>query len=125
MKVLLQRCTFGGVFFLCGRLNCSSLCAIILCNKVASRFGVPQPVLRRAECPCVSGLSPIYAVSLPKRCSEDDRTIGELFLLMVDEPADTTFAQAMRLILDAKAAVYPVAVLSVRGSASGLYSTVL
>ncbi len=40
-------------------------------------------------------------LSLQKRCSEDDRTIGELFLLMVDELADTTFAQAMRLIVDA------------------------
>ncbi len=36
-----------------------------------------------------------------KRCGEDDRTIGELFLLMSDGPADTAFAQAMRLIVDA------------------------
>ena len=40
-------------------------------------------------------------LSLQKRCSEDDRTIGELFMLMVDELADTTFAQAMHLIVDA------------------------
>lgn len=40
-------------------------------------------------------------LSLQKRCSEDDRTIGELFLLMVDELADTTFAHAMQLIVDA------------------------
>ncbi len=40
-------------------------------------------------------------LSLQKRCNEDDRTIGELFLMMVDELADTTFAYAMRLIIDA------------------------
>ena len=40
-------------------------------------------------------------LSLQKRRSEDDRTIGELFLLMVDELADTTFARAMQLIMDA------------------------
>ena len=40
-------------------------------------------------------------LSLQKRCNEDDRTIGELFLMMVDELADTTFAQAMQLIVDA------------------------
>ena len=39
-------------------------------------------------------------LSLQKRCNEDDRTIGELFLLMVDELADTTFAHAMQLIVD-------------------------
>ena len=38
-------------------------------------------------------------LSLQKRCNEDDRTIGELFLLMVDELADTTFAHAMQLIV--------------------------
>lgn len=40
-------------------------------------------------------------LSLQKRRNEDDRTIGELFLLMVDELADTTFAHAMQLIMDA------------------------
>lgn len=40
-------------------------------------------------------------LSLQKRRNEDERTIGELFLLMVDELADTTFAQAMQLIVDA------------------------
>ena len=40
-------------------------------------------------------------LSLQNRCNEDDRTIGELFLMMVDELADTTFAYAMRLIIDA------------------------
>ena len=39
-------------------------------------------------------------LSLQKRRNEDERTIGELFLLMVDELADTTFAQAMQLIVD-------------------------
>ena len=39
-------------------------------------------------------------LSLQKRFNEDDRTIGELFLLMVDELADTTFAHAMQLIVD-------------------------
>ena len=37
---------------------------------------------------------------LQKRRCEDDRTIGELFLLLVDELADTTFAHAMQLIVD-------------------------
>ena len=39
-------------------------------------------------------------LSLQKRCNEDNRTIGELFLLMVDELADTTFVHAMQLIVD-------------------------
>ena len=39
-------------------------------------------------------------LSLQQRCNTDDRTIGELFLLMVDEIADTTFAHAMKLIVD-------------------------
>lgn len=39
-------------------------------------------------------------LSLQKRRNEDDRTIGELFLLMVDELADTTFAHVMQLIFD-------------------------
>ena len=30
-------------------------------KKPAPRFGVPQPVLRRAECPCLPGLCPLYA----------------------------------------------------------------
>ena len=40
-------------------------------------------------------------LSLQKRCNEDDRTISELFLMIVDELADTTFARAMQLIVDA------------------------
>lgn len=40
-------------------------------------------------------------LSLQKRRNEEDRTIGEMFLLMADELTDTTFAQAMRLIVDA------------------------
>lgn len=40
-------------------------------------------------------------LSLRKRRNEEDRTIGEMFLLMADELTDTTFAQAMRLIVDA------------------------
>ena len=39
-------------------------------------------------------------LSLQKRSNEDDRTIGELFLLMVDELADITFAHAMQLIVN-------------------------
>ena len=39
-------------------------------------------------------------LSLQRRCNTDERTIGELFLLMVDEIADTTFAHAMQLIVD-------------------------
>ena len=39
-------------------------------------------------------------LSLQQRCNTDERTIGELFLLMVDEIADTTFAHAMQLIVD-------------------------
>ena len=40
-------------------------------------------------------------LSLQKRFNEDDRSIGELFLLMVDELADMTFAHAMQLIVAA------------------------
>ena len=39
-------------------------------------------------------------LSLQKSCSEDDRTISEMFLIMVDELVDTTFAHAMQLIAD-------------------------
>ena len=40
-------------------------------------------------------------LSLQKRRNEDDRTIGELFLMMVDELADMTFSHAIQLIVDA------------------------
>ena len=50
-------------------------------------------------------VSPVFTrymlLSLRKRRNEEDRTIGEMFLLMADELTDTTFAQAMRLIVDA------------------------
>ena len=39
-------------------------------------------------------------LSLPKRRNEAERTIGKLFLVMVDDLADTTFAQAMQMIVD-------------------------
>lgn len=65
----------------------------------------------RSECHCLSydalnaHVSLVFIrymlLSLQKRCSEDDRTIGELFMMMVDELADTTFAYAMQLIVDA------------------------
>jgi len=37
---------------------------------------------------------------LQQRNSSDDRTISELFLLMIDELADITFGQALQLIVD-------------------------
>ena len=40
-------------------------------------------------------------LSLQKRCNDDERTIGELFFMMVDELADMTFAYAMQLTFDA------------------------
>ena len=40
-------------------------------------------------------------LSLQKRRNEDERTIGELFVVMVDELADMTFPQAMQLIVNA------------------------
>ena len=40
-------------------------------------------------------------LSLQKRCNDDERTIGELFFMMVDELADMTFAHAMQLIFNA------------------------
>ena len=39
-------------------------------------------------------------LSLQQRNSSDDRTIGELFFLMIDELADITFGHALRLIVD-------------------------
>ena len=39
-------------------------------------------------------------LSLQQRNSSDDRTISELFLLMVDELADITFGYALQLIVD-------------------------
>ncbi len=39
-------------------------------------------------------------LSLQQRNNSDDRTIGELFLLMIDELADITFGQALQLIVD-------------------------
>ena len=39
-------------------------------------------------------------LSLQQRNNSDDRTISELFLLMIDELADITFGHALQLILD-------------------------
>ena len=39
-------------------------------------------------------------LSLQQRNSCDDRTISELFLLMIDELADITFGHALQLIVD-------------------------
>jgi hypothetical protein len=39
-------------------------------------------------------------LSLQQRNNCDDRTIGELFLLMIDELADITFGHALQLIVD-------------------------
>jgi hypothetical protein len=39
-------------------------------------------------------------LSLQQRNSTDDRTISELFLLMIDELADITFGHALQLIVD-------------------------
>lgn len=39
-------------------------------------------------------------LSLQQRNNTDDRTIGELFLLMIDELADITFGHALQLIVD-------------------------
>ena len=39
-------------------------------------------------------------LSLQQRNNSDDRTTGELFLLMIDELADITFRQALQLIVE-------------------------
>jgi len=39
-------------------------------------------------------------LSLQQRNNSDDRTIGELFLLMIDELADITFGHALQLVVD-------------------------
>lgn len=40
-------------------------------------------------------------MSVGKRNDEDERTLGELFYLMVDEVADITFNQSMKILMDA------------------------
>jgi len=40
-------------------------------------------------------------MSVAKRDDEDERTLGELFYFMVDEAADITFGQSMKILLDA------------------------
>ena len=40
-------------------------------------------------------------MSVAKRDDEDERTFGELFYFMVDEAADITFSQSMKILLDA------------------------
>lgn len=40
-------------------------------------------------------------MSVAKRDDEDERTLGELFYFMVDEAADITFSQSMKILLDA------------------------
>ena len=40
-------------------------------------------------------------MSVAKRNDEDERTLGELFYFMVDEVADITFSQSMKILLDA------------------------
>ena len=82
------------------------------CWEIDVFFKTCKSMLRLgSECHCLSCDALNARVSLvfvrymllwlQKRCNEDDRTIGELFLMMVDELADTTFARAMQLIVDA------------------------
>lgn len=40
-------------------------------------------------------------MSVAKRNDEDERTLGELFFFMVDEVADITFSQSMKILMDA------------------------
>ena len=40
-------------------------------------------------------------LSVEKRLIEDDRTVGELFFIMVDELQDITFNQSMAIIVQA------------------------
>lgn len=40
-------------------------------------------------------------MSVTKRDDEDERTLGELFYFMVDEVADITFSQSMKILLNA------------------------
>ena len=40
-------------------------------------------------------------LSVEKRLNEDDRTVGELFFIMVDELQDITFNQSMAIIVQA------------------------
>lgn len=40
-------------------------------------------------------------MSVAKRDDEDERTLGELFYFMVDEMADVTFSQSMKILVDA------------------------
>lgn len=40
-------------------------------------------------------------MSVAKRNDEDERTLGELFFYMVDEVADITFNQSMRILMEA------------------------
>lgn len=40
-------------------------------------------------------------MSVAKRDDEDERTLGELFFFMVDEVADITFNQSMKILMDA------------------------
>lgn len=40
-------------------------------------------------------------ISVCKRNSEDERTLGELFYIMVDKLADISFSQSMAILVDA------------------------
>ncbi|RYL92730.1 hypothetical protein EWI07_08670 [Sporolactobacillus sp. THM7-4] len=51
-----------------------------------------------AHTACVAIVYSLLAVQ--HREQEDDRTLGELFYLMVDELADVTFAEAIRQLMD-------------------------
>lgn len=47
------------------------------------------------------GFTGYMLMSVAKRDDEDERTLGELFYFMVDEAADITFSQSMKILPDA------------------------
>ena len=42
-----------------------------------------------------------YTTAYPKRDNEDERTLGELFYLMIAEVADITYHESMQIIVEA------------------------
>ncbi len=66
-------------------------------SSISAQIGDSAEKKQTNEC----GLNTIaMLLSLQQRNNSDDRTISELFLLMVDELADITFGHALQLILD-------------------------